>query len=51
MKVLAWYRDGGFWEVELAGKSYTPSEAIAIAKEQVPELDKVEKWEVEEDFI
>lgn len=51
MKVTAWYRDGSFWELELADDSLTPMAAIAKAKEQVPEQELVEEWEVEEDFL
>ena len=50
MKVIAWYRDGGFWEVEYR-ESISVSEAIEKAKQEVPEADVVEKWEVEEDFL
>jgi hypothetical protein len=50
MKVIAWYRDGGFWEVEY-GESMTVHEAIEKAKQEVPEANMVEKWEVEEDFL
>ena len=50
MKVLAWYYDGSFREVPLDG-DYGCSEAIELAKKQVPDLEDVERWEVEEDFL
>lgn len=50
MKVIAWYRDGSFWEVEYFA-SMTVREAIEKAKQEVPEADLVEKWEAEEDFL
>ncbi len=51
MKVIAWYRDGGFTEIEFK-VSYPVAEAIERAKKEIgDEADLVEKWEVEEDFV
>lgn len=56
MRVIAILIDGTFLEVPIPEKEsseFTPAQAINYAKNKVAksELERVEEWEVEEDFI
>lgn len=58
MKVVAWFKDGSFYEVEIGDeKELSPMQAIAKAKEKLgaellgEDRGHIESWTVEDDFI
>jgi hypothetical protein len=59
MKVIAWFKDGSFYTVEVPQKceEYGPAYAIEKAKELLgsqllgEDRGMIDHWEVEEDFL